>query len=200
VLYSLQVWIAYRTEYDSLPLDNMWTTHVPCPKMLVPYFADHGFFPDKSRSSDKNTFWMKIEGPMRVSAREAEEMISPSNTINDRLCCKRIALQNLGVIAWKLDPQDTTTSVLLVCIQRSSLFNRKVRDNIYGDFKHHNFVRCDFCNKTSEPHRIMKFSTYFVEWTSTNILACNETAQSTKELVADRDLTVTFGKIKNLPL
>jgi hypothetical protein len=154
------------------------------------------FFPDKSRSSDKKTFWMKIEAPMCVSAREAGEMMIPANTRNDRFCCKRIALQNLGVIAWKHDTQDTTMSVLLVCIQRSSLFNRKVREHIDCDFKHHYFVRCDFCNKTSEPHEIMHFSTYFVEWMSTHILACHETAQRTKELVADRDLTVTFGKMK----
>jgi hypothetical protein len=64
VLHSLQVWIAYRTEYDSHTLDHMWTMAVPCPSMLVPYFADHGFFPrqkslvgrenflDESRSSN----------------------------------------------------------------------------------------------------------------------------------------------------
>jgi hypothetical protein len=131
--------------------------------MLVHYFADHGFLQDKSRLSDEKKIWMKIEAPMRVSAWEAGEMMSPENTRNDRLCCKRIALQNLGVIAWKHDPQDTTMSVLLVCIQRSSLFNIKVKDNIDGDFKHHYFVRCDFFNKTSEPHGIMSFSTYFVE-------------------------------------
>jgi hypothetical protein len=89
-------------------------------------------------------------------------MMSPANTRNDRLCCKQIALQKLGVIAWKHDPQDTTMSFLLVCIQCSSLFNRKVRDNIDGDFKHHYFARCDFCNKTSEPHGMMHFPTYFV--------------------------------------
>jgi hypothetical protein len=61
--------------------------------MLVPYFADHGFLPDKSRSSDNKTFWMKIEAPMSVSAREAGEMMSPANTRNDRFCFKRIALQ-----------------------------------------------------------------------------------------------------------
>jgi hypothetical protein len=31
---------------------------------------------------------------------------------------------------------------------------------------------------------------------STHILACKNTAQRTKELIADRDLTVTFGQIK----
>jgi hypothetical protein len=149
---------------------------VPCPKMLVPYFADHGSFPEKCRSSDKKKIWMKIEAPMRVSAREGGYMMSPENTRNDSFCCKRITLQNLGMIASKHDPHDTTMSVLLVCIQRSSLFNIKVRDNIDGDFKHHYFVRCDFCNKTSDPHGIMNFSTYFVEWMSTHILACHETA------------------------
>jgi hypothetical protein len=180
VLHSLQVWIAYQTDYENRPLDHMWTMTVPCPRRLVPYFADHGFFPDKSRSLDENTFWMKIEAPMRVSAREAGEMTSPANTRNDRFCFKRITLQKLGVIAWRHDPQDTTMSVHLVCIQRSSLFNRKVRDNIDGDFKHHYFVRFDFCNRTSEPHGIIHFLIYFVEWMSTHILECHETTQRTK--------------------
>jgi hypothetical protein len=173
--------------------------------------VDHGFplsqdvgallcrpwlFPRQKSLVGQEKMWMKLEAPMRVSAREAGEMMSPVNTRNDHFCCQRIILQKLGVIAWKHDPQYTTMSVLLVCIQSSSLFNRKVRDNIDGDFKHHYFFRCDFCKKTSEPHGIMNFSTHFVEWMSTHILACHETAQRTKELVADRDLTVTFGKMK----
>jgi hypothetical protein len=144
VLHSLQVWIASRSDYGSRPLDQMWTMAVSCPKILVPYFADHGFSPDKGRLTDENTYWMKIESPMRVSAREAGAMMSPGNTRNDRFCCKQITLQQLGVLAWKHDPEDTTTSVLLVCIQRSSLFNTKVRDDSDGDFKHHYFVRFDF--------------------------------------------------------
>jgi hypothetical protein len=128
----------------------MWTMDAPFPKMPVPYFTDHGFFPDKSRSSDGKTFWMKIQAPMCVSAREAGEMMSPTNTRNDRFYCKRVALQKLGMINWKNDPQDTTMSFLLVSIQRSSLFNRKVRDNIDGDLKHHYLIRCDLCNNTSE--------------------------------------------------
>jgi hypothetical protein len=43
VMHSLQVWIAYRSDYDGRPLDHMWTMAVSCPRMLVPYFADHGF-------------------------------------------------------------------------------------------------------------------------------------------------------------
>jgi hypothetical protein len=89
--------------------------------------------------------------------------MSPANTRNDRFCCKRIALQKMGVIAWKHDPQDTTMSVLLVCIQSSSLFNIKFRDNIDGNFKHHYFVRCELSNKTSDPHGTMSFFTYLVE-------------------------------------
>jgi hypothetical protein len=144
VLHSLQVWIAFRSDYDSRPLDQMWTMDVSCPKILVPYFADHGFSPDKGCLTDGKTYWMKIESPMRVSAVEAGSMMSPGNTINDRFCCKRIALRQLGVLAWKHDPEDTPMSVLLVCIHRSSLFNTKVRDDYYGDFKHYYFARCDF--------------------------------------------------------
>jgi hypothetical protein len=174
----------------------MWKMAVSCPNILVPYFADHGFSPYKVRLTDGNTYWLKIEYPMRVSAVEAGSMMSPGNTRNDCFCCKRIALRQLGVLAWKHDPEDTTMSVLLVCIQRSSLFNTKVSDDSDGDFKHHYFVRCNFCNTTSEPYEIKNFSTYFVEWMSTHILACKKTAQRTKELIADRDLTVTFGQMK----
>jgi hypothetical protein len=78
-----------------------------------------------------------IESPMRVIALEAGAMMSPGNTKNDRFRCKRIALQHLGVLDWNHDPEDTTMSFLLVCIQRFSLFNMKVRDNSDGDFKHH---------------------------------------------------------------
>jgi hypothetical protein len=42
----------------------------------------------------------------------------------------------------------------------------------------------------------MNFPTNFVEWMSTHILACNETPQAKKELVADRDLMVRFGQMK----
>jgi hypothetical protein len=85
VLNSLQVWIAYRIDYDSRPLDHIWSMAVHCPNMSVPYFADHRFSQKKVA--------------MHVSEREAGEMMSPANTRNDRLCCKRITLQNLGVIA-----------------------------------------------------------------------------------------------------
>jgi hypothetical protein len=87
VMHSLQVWIAFRSDYYSRPLDQMWTMAVSCPRILVPYFADHVFSPDKGRLTDEKTYWMKIESPMRVSARESVEMMSPGNTRNDRLCC-----------------------------------------------------------------------------------------------------------------
>jgi hypothetical protein len=35
VLHSLQVWIAFQSDYDSHPLDQMWTMAVSCPKILV---------------------------------------------------------------------------------------------------------------------------------------------------------------------
>jgi hypothetical protein len=56
VMHSLQVWIAFRSDYDSRPLDQMWTMAVSCPRMLVPYFADHGFSPDKGRLTDEKTY------------------------------------------------------------------------------------------------------------------------------------------------
>jgi hypothetical protein len=71
VMHSLQVWIDFRSDYDSRPLDHIWTMAVSCPRMLVPYFADHGFSQDKGRLTDEKTYWMNIESPMRVSAREA---------------------------------------------------------------------------------------------------------------------------------
>jgi hypothetical protein len=152
---------------------------VSCTRMLVPYFADHGFSQDKGRLTDEKTYWMKIESPIHVSAREAGEMMSPGNTINDRFFCKLNALHKLGVLAWKHDLNDTTMSVLLVCIQRSSIFNTRVRDDSDGDFKHQYFVRCDFWNTVSEPQKIKNFSTYFVEWMSTRIMECKRTAQRT---------------------
>jgi hypothetical protein len=78
-------------------------------------------------------------------------MMTPDNTKNDRFCYKRIALQNLGVTAWEEDKQDTPMSVLLLCIQRSSLFNRKMRVGEGASFKDHYFVRCDYWNKKSHP-------------------------------------------------
>jgi hypothetical protein len=139
----------------------------PLPQDVVALLCRPWVSPRQKLLIRQDFFLMKIEASMRVSAREEGEMMSPANTRKDRFCCKRIALQNLGVIAWKHDPHDITMSVLLVCIQCSSKLNIKVRENIDGDFKYHYFVRCDFCNKTSEPHGIMNFSNYFVEWMST---------------------------------
>jgi hypothetical protein len=68
VWHSSQVWIAFRSDYDSRPLDQMWKLAVSCPKILVPYFANHGFFSDKGCLTDVKTYWMKIESPMCVSA------------------------------------------------------------------------------------------------------------------------------------
>jgi hypothetical protein len=42
---------------------------VSCPKILVPYFADHGFLPDKGRLTNDNAFlWIGInDGVLVVS-------------------------------------------------------------------------------------------------------------------------------------
>jgi hypothetical protein len=72
--------------------------------------------------------------------------MTPNNTKNDRFCCKRIALQKLGVTSWEEDKKYTTLIVLLLCIQRSSLFNQKVRvgEGEGASFKDHCLVRCDY--------------------------------------------------------
>jgi hypothetical protein len=90
---------------------------------------------------------------------------------------------------------DTTTSVLLLCIQRSSLFNQKMRVDKSGNFKDHYFVRCDYCNKKSHPHQVLNFPV-FVDWMKNHILECDNSSQGTKEPMADKDLTIDFGKMK----
>jgi hypothetical protein len=47
---------------------------------------------------------MRIEAPMRVSARGGGDD-DAGQYENDRFCCKRIALQKLGVTAWEEDKQ-----------------------------------------------------------------------------------------------
>jgi hypothetical protein len=87
--------------------------------------------------------------------------MTPDNTKNDRFCWKRIALQNLVVTAWEEDKQDTTLSVLMLCIQRSSLFNQKVRVGEGASFKDHYFIRCDYCNNKNHPHEVLNFPVFF---------------------------------------
>jgi hypothetical protein len=118
-----------------------------------------------------------------VNAREAGIVMIPNNTKDDRFCCKRIAIQKLGVKAWKEDKQDTNMSVLLLCIQRSSLFNKKMRVGESGSFKDHYFVRYDYCNKKSHPHQVLNFPVFFVDWMTNHILECDNISQGTKELL-----------------
>jgi hypothetical protein len=49
VLHSLQLWIAYRSDFDKCPLDNMWSMSILSPKDFVPYFADHGYYLARSQ-------------------------------------------------------------------------------------------------------------------------------------------------------
>jgi hypothetical protein len=123
-------------------------------------------------------------------------MMTPDNTKNDRFCCKIIALQNLGVTAWEEDKQDTTLSVMLLCIQRSYLFNQKMRVGEGASFKDHYFIRCDYCNKKSHPPKVLKIPVFFVDWMTNHILECDNSSQETKELVADKDLKIYFAKMK----
>jgi hypothetical protein len=90
-------------------------------------------------------------------------MMTPDNTKNDHFCCKRIDLQKLGVTAWEEDKQDTTLSVLLLCIQRSSLFNQKMRVGEGASFKDQYLFRCDYCNTKSHPHEVLNFPVFL--WT-----------------------------------
>jgi hypothetical protein len=123
VLHSLQLCIVYRSDFDKQPLENMWSMAILSPKDSIPYFADHGYYLDKSTQLGDTGVRMIIESPMRVSAREGGIMMTPNNMKNDRFCCMRIALKKLGVTAWEEDKQDTSLNVLMLCIQWSSLFN-----------------------------------------------------------------------------
>jgi hypothetical protein len=147
VLHSLQLWIAYRSDFDKRPLENMWSMSILSPKDCVLYFADHGYYLDNSAQAGDKVVRMRLEDPMTVSAGEGGVVMMPDNTKNDLFCCKIIALQKLGVTAWEEDKQDTTLSVLMLCIQRSSLFNQKVRVGEGASFKENYFLRCDYCNK-----------------------------------------------------
>jgi hypothetical protein len=123
-------------------------------------------------------------------------MMMPDNTKNNRFCCKIIALQKLGVTSWEEDKQYTPLNVLLLCIQRSSLFNKKVRAGEGASFKDHYFVRCDYCNKKRNPREVLSFPVFFVDWTTNHILECDNSAQETNELVDEKDLTIDFAKMK----
>jgi hypothetical protein len=54
-------------------------------------------------------------------------------------------------------------SVLLLYIQRSSFFNKKMRDGEGGNFKDHYFVRCNYCNKKGSAHHVLNFPVFV--WT-----------------------------------
>jgi hypothetical protein len=70
VLHSLQLWIAYGSDFNKRPLDNMWSMSILSRKDCVPYFADHVYFLDNSAQLGNKVVKMRIEAPMRVSARE----------------------------------------------------------------------------------------------------------------------------------
>jgi hypothetical protein len=50
--------------------------------------------------------------------------------------------------------------------------------------------------KKSNPHKVLNFPVFFVDWMTNYILECHNSAQETKELVTDKDLTINFAKIK----
>jgi hypothetical protein len=54
-------------------IKNMWSMSILSPKDCVPYFADHGYYLDKSAQSGDKVVMMRIEAPMRVSAREGDD-------------------------------------------------------------------------------------------------------------------------------
>jgi hypothetical protein len=70
VLHSLQLWIAYRSDFDKRPLESMWRMSILSPKDCVPYFDDHGYCLDNSAQAGDKVARMRIEAPMRISARE----------------------------------------------------------------------------------------------------------------------------------
>jgi hypothetical protein len=65
-----------------------------------------------------------------------------------------------------------------------------------GRLKEHYYIRCDYCNKKSHPHQLLNFPVFFVDWMTTHLLECDNNTQGKKELVADNDLTIDFGKMK----
>jgi hypothetical protein len=154
-LHSVQLWIAYRWKFDQRPLDNMWSMDVLFPKDSVPPFYDHGYCLDNSAQLGDKVVRMRLEAPMQAYTREDGIMITPSNTKNDHFCWKIFAHQNMGLTAWKEYKKDTTMSVMLLCIQRSSLFRHKMRVGEGDIFKDHYFIRCDYCSKKSHPHHVM---------------------------------------------
>jgi hypothetical protein len=63
-------------------------------------------------------------------------------------------------------------------------------------FKDYYLVRCDYCNEKSHPNEVLNFPVFFVDWITNHILECDNSSQETKELVADKDLTIDFAKNK----
>jgi hypothetical protein len=70
VLHSLQLWIAYRSDFDKQPLDDTWSMPILSPKDFFPYFAHHGYYLDNSAQLVENVVRMRMEAPVIVSARE----------------------------------------------------------------------------------------------------------------------------------
>jgi hypothetical protein len=60
VFHSLQLWIAYRSDFDKWPLENMWSMSILSPKHCVPYFADHGYYIDNSAQSGGKVVRIRI--------------------------------------------------------------------------------------------------------------------------------------------
>jgi hypothetical protein len=70
VLHSVHLWIAYRSDFDKRPLENMLSMSILFTKGCVLYFADHGYYLDNSAQSGGKVARMRIEAPMRVNTRE----------------------------------------------------------------------------------------------------------------------------------
>jgi hypothetical protein len=109
---------------------------------------------------------------------------------------QKIVFQKLGIIACKEDKTYTKMSVLLFCIQRSSLFNQKIGVGEGGNFKDHYFVRCDYCNNKSHSHQVLNIPVFVCALDDKSHLECDNSAQKTRELVTDKEPTIDFGKMK----
>jgi hypothetical protein len=58
------------------------------------------------------------------------------------------------------------------------------------------FSDVNIATTKSHPHEVLDFPVFFVDWMTNNMLECDNSSQETKELVANKDLTIDFAKMK----
>jgi hypothetical protein len=100
---------------------------------------------------------------------------------------QKIVFQKMGVIAWKEDKTGTKMSVLL---------RQKIRVGEGGNFKDHYFVRCNYCSNKSHAHQVLNIPVFVCGMEDKSHLECDNSAQKTREFVADKEPNIDFGKMK----